>query len=178
MLFELFRTFLIIGAGSFGGGIAAVSLIIHEVVQARQWLTPDGMNEVIAIAQMTPGPIAINTATFVGFQVSGSMGSVAATSAVIAPALFILTVFVLLVKLHNHLTDGTNEQLGKRLKRSLRPGIFAMILFAVWSIGSNAVTDYITAAIAVTGLVVLLVFRKLHPVIVVLGAGAAGVLLL
>ncbi|MFW6362762.1 MAG: chromate transporter [Spirochaeta sp.] len=178
MLIELFSTFLIIGAGAFGGGIAAVSLIIHEIVQQRGWLTPSEMNEVIAISQMTPGPIAINTATFVGYRLAGIAGSTVATLAVVTPALISLTVFVLLIKLHRHITDGGNDQLGKRMKHSLKPGIFAMILFAVWSIGSNAIVDIRTAGIAAAGFAVLMIFRRLHPVLVVIAAGLAGILLL
>ena len=178
MLIELFRTFFLIGAGAFGGGIAAVSLIIHEVVQVRGWLTATQMNEVIAISQMTPGPIAINSGTFVGYQVGGVAGAVAATLGVITPPLLALTGFVLLVKLHSHITDGGNERVGDRIKHSLKPGIFAMIMFAVWSIGSNAVTDIATALIAAAGFLILLLVRRLHPVMVVLAAGLAGILVL
>lgn len=178
MILELFHTFLIIGAGAFGGGIAAVSLIIHEVVQKQGWLTAAQMNEVIAIAQMTPGPIAINSATFVGYRIGGIPGAAAATLAVITPAILALSVFVLLLKLHAHVTDGGNDRLGNRIKHSLKPGIFAMILFAVWSIGSSAVTGLRTGAITAIGFFLLLVFRKLHPVVIVFAAGAAGVFFL
>ncbi|AFG38606.1 chromate transporter [Spirochaeta africana] len=178
MLFELFQTFFVIGAGAFGGGIAAVSLIIHEVVQARGWLTPAEMNEVIAISQMTPGPIAINSGTFVGYRVAGVPGAAAATLGVITPPLLALTAFVLLVKLHAHFTDGGNDQVGDRIKHSLKPGIFAMILFAVWSIGSSAISGFVTGGIALAGFALLISFRRLHPVLVVLAAGLAGVILL
>lgn len=177
-MLELYAVFFIIGAGSFGGGMTAVSLVIHEVVQKRAWLTAAEMNEVIAISQMTPGPIAINSATFVGYRLAGVAGAFTATLAVISPAIIVLAVFVLLIKLHTHLTDGNNEELGKRIKHSLRPGILAMILFAVWSIGSSAIVSWQTGLIAAGGLAVLLKFRTLHPVAVVIAGGVLGLVFL
>lgn len=86
----LLTTFLKIGAFTFGGGYAMIPLIQREVVEHRRWLTQEDLLEVIAIAESTPGPIAINAATFVGVRVAGVAGACAATLGVVLPSFFIM----------------------------------------------------------------------------------------
>ena len=79
---ELFSTFFKIGLFTFGGGYAMLSLIHNEIVVQRSWLTSEQLTDIIAVSQVTPGPIAINSATYVGYAITGSMwGSVTATIA-------------------------------------------------------------------------------------------------
>ena len=178
MLIELALVFIVIGAAAFGGGITALSLIIHEVVQKQQWLSPDQMKSIVTISQMTPGPIGLNSATFTGFTVSGIAGSVIATLSLVLPGLLGIVLFRLLVKLHTRITDGNNGHLGKKLTDSLKPGIFALIVFAVWTIGSTAIHGAFTAIIAGLAFVVILVLPKMHPLVVIIVSGLAGVIFL
>jgi chromate transporter len=86
ILFELFITFLKIGAVMFGGGYAMIPILRYEVVVRHQWLSENEFLDLIAIAESTPGPIAINSATYIGYKIGGLMGSVIASVAVVLPA--------------------------------------------------------------------------------------------
>lgn len=92
-IWELFVVFLKLGAFTFGGGYAMVSLVHHEVVEEKKWITDDEMLDMVAIAEATPGVIAVNTATFVGYKIGGLMGSIAATlGTVVAPFIIIVLI--------------------------------------------------------------------------------------
>ena len=83
---QLFLSFLQIGAFSFGGGYAAMPLIQEQVVLQHSWLTMDSFSNLVTIAEMTPGPIAVNAATFVGTQIAGIPGAIVATLGCILPS--------------------------------------------------------------------------------------------
>ena len=89
---ELFYTFFKIGLFGFGGGYAMLSLIQYEVVEAHQWLSAGEFTDIVAISQVTPGPIAINSATYIGYQATGGtvLGSFIATFAVCLPSIIIM----------------------------------------------------------------------------------------
>ena len=89
-LAQLFVSYLKIGFFGFGGGYAMLSLIHSEVVVNHEWLTNGEFSDIVAISQMTPGPIAINSATYIGYEVAGIWGSVVATVAVSLPALTLM----------------------------------------------------------------------------------------
>ena len=89
---QLFLSFLQIGAFSFGGGYAAMPLIQEQVITRHAWLTMDSFANLVTIAEMTPGPIAINAATFVGTQIAGFPGALAATIGCILPSCIFVTV--------------------------------------------------------------------------------------
>ena len=91
MVFQLFLTFLKIGAFTFGGGYAMIPLIEREVCTNKKWLESKDILEVVAIAETTPGPIAINAATFVGYKKAGFIGALAATLGVVLPSFFIIS---------------------------------------------------------------------------------------
>ena len=90
LLFDLFLTFAKIGLFTFGGGYAMISLIENFCVDKKQWITHDEMMNVTVIAESTPGPIAINCATFVGYKQKGLMGAVTATAGMVLPSFFII----------------------------------------------------------------------------------------
>ena len=90
-LLELFLCFLKIGAFTFGGGYAMISVIDHACVERKKWITHDEMMDITVVAESTPGPLAVNTATFVGYRVGGVLGSFLATGAVILPSLVIIS---------------------------------------------------------------------------------------
>ncbi len=92
LLFELFLTFAKIGAFTFGGGYAMISLIEHTCVSEKQWITHDEMMNVTVIAESTPGPIAINCATYVGYKQKGLAGAIATTVGVVLPSFVIILV--------------------------------------------------------------------------------------
>ena len=91
ILVSLFISFVIIGALSFGGGYAALPLIQNQIVSMHHWLSAEEFNHLITISQMTPGPIAINSATFVGLKLDGLAGAVTATLGCVLPSCIIVT---------------------------------------------------------------------------------------
>lgn len=95
MLFELFLTFAKIGLFTFGGGYAMIAQIKETVVEQKKWLDEEELMEIITVAESTPGPIAINMATYVGYKRKGFLGSVMATLGVVVPSLIILYVISL-----------------------------------------------------------------------------------
>lgn len=90
LLLDLFATFTKIGVFTFGGGYAMIAMIEHACVERKKWITHDEMMDVTVIAESTPGPIAINAATFVGYKQSGFAGAVAATLGIVLPSFLII----------------------------------------------------------------------------------------
>jgi chromate transporter len=89
-ILELFLTFLKIGAFTFGGGYAMIPLIQREIVHKRHWIEDSDILDIIAIAESTPGPIAVNSATFVGYHIAGFQGALFATCGVVLPSFLII----------------------------------------------------------------------------------------
>jgi chromate transporter len=170
LLFQLFLSFFKIGAFSFGGGYAMIPLISTEVVDVRQWLSMGEFVDVIALSQATPGPIAINSATYVGYKVSGFWGSVAATLGVVTPSLVIMLILGFLFYRYRGLP------LVKDIFKGIRPVVVVLVAAAAWSVVPSTLTGVIPGAVAAVSAVLILRFRK-DPVMVLLAAGALGLIL-
>jgi len=168
-LLKLFLAFLRIGAFSFGGGYAVLALIQKEVIQNTHWISAQEFTDIVAIAEMTPGPIAVNSSTFVGFKVGSFAGSAAATlGVVLVPILVTLTVSVYFNKF-KHL-----KQVSWILK-GIRPAVLGLIAAACISIGKVSIVDFKGVIIA------LLVFAgvykfKINPILAIFISGGLGVL--
>ena len=121
---QLFISFLQIGMFSFGGGYAAMPLIQGQVVTLHHWLSMEEFTDLITISQMTPGPIAVNSATFVGIKIAGIPGAIVATFGCILPSCVIVT---LLAKLY---LKYRNMGMLQGILGSLRPAVVAMIASA------------------------------------------------
>ena len=121
---QLFLSFLQIGAFSFGGGYAAMPLIQSQIVSQHGWLNMGEFTDLITISQMTPGPIAVNSATFVGIKIAGIPGAVVATAGCILPSCIIVT---LLAKLY---LKYRNMMMLQGILNSLRPAVVSMIASA------------------------------------------------
>jgi chromate transporter len=164
-LISLFLSFIIIGIGAYGGGLVTIPLIQHEIVSERNWLRLDELGQLFAIAQMTPGPIAINA-------VNGYCGAFTATSAVILPSILILlflTHFIDRVKNNAHFI---------RFRHGLEIGVISLILFAVWSYGSVTLKSLLDLVIFIPAFAVLVITEgRLHPVLVIFGCGILGILI-
>ena len=124
MLLQLFLSFLQIGLFSVGGGYAAIPLIQSQTVDLHHWLTAEQFLDLAAIAEMTPGPIAINAATFVGLTVAGLPGAVAATFGCVLPSLVIVSLLAYVYRKYRELP------LLQSVLGSLRPAVVALILAA------------------------------------------------
>lgn len=170
---RLFLSFIQIGLFSFGGGYAAMPLIQSQVVDQNKWLTMTEFTDLITISQMTPGPIAVNAATFVGIKIAGFGGALAATTGCVLPSCVIV---LILAKLYFKYRNMTVMQ---DVLKSLRPAVVAMIASAGVSVlitafwGSEVVLSATNWALIIifTVCVILLRKTKLNPVWVMLLAG-------
>ena len=129
---ELFLSFLQIGLFSFGGGYAAMPLIQGQVVNGHHWLSMTEFTDLITISQMTPGPIAVNSATFVGIRIAGIPGALAATLGCILPSCLIVTLIA------SFYLKYRNLSIFQSVLATLRPAVVAMIAAAGVSILTTA----------------------------------------
>mgnify|MGYP001321626174 CR=1 FL=1 len=174
---KLFLSFIQIGLFSIGGGYAALPLIQNQVVDVHGWLTLSEFVDVISIAEMTPGPIAVNSATFVGIKIAGIVGAVVATAGCILPSCVIVLSLAFLYQKYKKMT------LMQGVLSGLRPAVVALIasagatilLLALFDSDSIALSDvdWMNVAIIAAGIVVLRVFDP-NPIWVIGGAGAVG----
>ena len=169
---ELFGAFFLIGIAAYGGGVAAITLIEHELVITRNWFTAVEMSELIAVSQMTPGPIAINTATFLGYRMGGVSGAFVSTLAVITPSVLLCTLIVLFFLFLKR------AGLLERIHSAVAPAVLGLILAAVIIYFRSAVTDFSGLGIAVVTFSALFFKRtRMHPVFLIFLGGLAGVVL-
>lgn len=168
---QLFLSFFKIGLFGFGGGYAIISLIQHEI-ERYGWMSQQEFTDIIAISQMTPGPIGINSATYVGYTASGSvLGSVVATFAIILPSFIImLTLCKLYLKLQN------NRYIEAALS-GLRPTVIGLIAAAALLLmNKDNFIDY-KSFLLFGGVFVGTFFFKLHPILLIVLSGIAGYLI-
>lgn len=168
VVFQLFAAFFTIGCFAFGGGYAVLSFLQQEVVR-RGWMTPERFVDFVAISQSTPGPIALNMATFVGYQVGGVPGALAATLAVALPGMILMVIFALFLF---HFYERPAAQ---AVFRGLRPAVVGLVGAAAWQIGQVAFVSGGTVAIAAASLLCLAKWN-VNPAWVVLGSAVAGIL--
>ena len=125
-LWKVFATFFKIGAFTFGGGYAMIPLIQKEAAEKHGWVTEEDILDIIAIAESTPGPIAINSATFVGYRACGVLGSVAATLGVVLPS------FVLIFAISFVLRQFQALKAVQYAFQGIRAGVLALLCKALW----------------------------------------------
>lgn len=165
-LLQLFVSFFTIGLFSFGGGYAVLSFLQQEV-ERRGWMAPERFVDLIAISQSTPGPIAINMATFVGYQVGAVPGALVATLAVSLPGMGLMILFALFFF---HFYERPAAQ---AMFRGLRPAVVGLIAAAAWQIGVVSIVN--GRALAITAVCCVLIAKwKFHPIPLVVGSAIAG----
>ena len=176
---ELFLSFLQVGAFSFGGGYAAMPLIQHQVVELHGWLSLGEFTDLVTISQMTPGPIAINSATFVGTKIAGVGGAVVATLGCILPSCILVTLIAWVYLKYRSM------RLLQGVLKTLRPAVVAMIAAAGMLIIVSAFfgegnpvslnTFHAAEAVIFAGALVLLRWKKMNPILVMVLCGVAQV---
>lgn len=179
-LLKLFWSFIQVGLFSMGGGYAAIPLIQAQAVEQNGWLTMSEFSDLIAIAEMTPGPIAINSATFVGMQVGGIAGALIATAGFLLPSCIIVTIFAVLFFKYKSL------KVVQGILSGLRPAVVALIASAALTLLLLAFfgeqpyafehTDYIAVGLSVIAVLILRKFKP-SPIFVMAGCGIVGMLL-
>lgn len=170
IIFDLFFTFLKLGAFSFGGGYAMLPLIQEEVIQVHSWLTSTEFIDILAISEMTPGPIAINSATFIGYKVSGVWGSVVATLGVTLPSFIVMSI------IFHFVYKFKNSPYLAWVFEGIRPVVLGLIASAAFTVAQSSFVDIKSIFIAI-GIFYIVTFRKFNPILAIVLAGSLGILL-
>ena len=178
-LLTLFLSFLKIGAFTFGGGYAMLPLIRDEAI-ARGWLTDAELVDFMAVSESTPGPIAVNLATFVGCRVGGVAGAACATMGVVLPS------FVVILLIAAFYEKYKKARFVQGVMTGLKPAVAAMIASAALSVGAAAlfpagfsaerlVSPAFLCALAIFIAATVCVFKKAHPILVICVSAALGI---
>lgn len=170
---QLFFSYLKIGFFGFGGGYAMLSLIHNEIVVQHAWLTNEEFTNIVAISQMTPGPIAINSATYVGYTVAGFWGSVVATISVCLPA---LTIMILITRFFLRLKDNLYM---KSAVAFMRPVVIGMILAGALLLifpSDKEGASFIDAwSWILFGIALAASYKKVNPILLIILSAMAGI---
>ncbi|MHB0857571.1 MAG: chromate transporter [Anaerolineae bacterium] len=169
LLLDLFLVFLQVGAFSFGGGYAMIPLVQEKVIRDHQWMSPQEFLDIVAVAQVTPGSIAVNAATYVGYRIAGVSGALVATLGVVLPSFVIILILALIF------TRFQRSKIVQDAFALIRPAVLALIASAGLLLAGDAIVDWPGVLIAVV-VFALIAFQKAHPIVVIVAAGVAGAL--
>jgi chromate transporter len=176
---ELFLTFLKIGAFTFGGGYAMLPFMQQEVL-TNNWMNEEQLLNFIAVAESTPGPVAINMATYIGVQTGGIFGAICATLGVVLPS------FVVILLVARFYTKYKNSFVVKGCLSGMRPIVVGLIAAAIISLGcgvffpsgiSLSAFDFqFFSSLIIFSAVVVLALKKVNPIYLIIGSAALGIL--
>ncbi len=174
-LFDLFFTFMKIGAVSFGGGYAMLPVLTREFCDKRNWITDTELNDYFAIGQVTPGIIAVNVATFIGNKRKGFLGGIVATLGLVAAPVFIITLIAAL------LTNFAEFEVVKHAFAGIRVCVCVLILSAILRLWKKSMPD-IPALVICLVLFLISAFKgalpiDISPVILVVVSAVAGIII-
>ncbi len=169
ILLNLYFVFLKIGLFTIGGGYAMIPLIEAEVITGNHWLTSTEFLDIIAIAEMTPGSVSINAATFIGYRVAGLAGALVASLGAITPSLILLLLFSkILLRL-------IQKPGAETFLKGLRSAMVSLILLAAYALGLTAIYDLPSVLIFITILTASLLF-KISPIYYIAAGAVMGLL--
>ena len=166
---KLFNTFFKIGAFTFGGGYAMIPLIQKEIVENKKWISDDDILEIIAISESTPGPIAINTATFVGYKTCGFWGSFFSTLGVVLPS------FVIISAISGILAEFQNYTAVKYAFYGIRAAVLALLIKAVITMYKKSPKGIISYIIMAAALITT-AFLNIPVLAVIIGCALIGLI--
>lgn len=166
-VFQLFITFIKIGAFTFGGGYAMVPLIQRETVEKKKWINDDDILEIVAIAESTPGPIAVNSATFVGYKTAGVLGAAAATIGVVLPS-FTIIYFISFV-----IDKFENNTAVKYAFSGIRAGVLALIIKALWTMSKKSAKNIISFIL--TAFAFIFAALNINVIYIILACAVTGI---
>lgn len=169
-LYSLYGIFLKIGLFTIGGGYAMIPLMEREIITNHGWLTAAEFLDIIAVAEVTPGPLAINAATFIGYRLGGLGGALLATLGVVTPSLVILLLF------GSFLTRVILDPRAGRFLKGLRPALIALISLAVVTLGRAALIDLTTTLIAAGVFFTGIIYHRLNPLYLIAIGALLGLL--
>lgn len=167
---DIFSTFFMIGLTTFGGGYGMLAVMRHKLVEEKKWLTIEEMMEVLAVSESSPGPFAVNAATFIGYKREKFWGSFVATLGVVLPSLMISIILGIIL-----LTTGENKILHSALK-GISAGISSVILVAFLSLSRKQRFTFFNTIIFLTS-IALVFFNVLSIIYIILIGAALGIIL-
>ena len=167
---DLFLVFAKIGVMTFGGGYAMLPMLVRELIDNRGWTTNEELMDYFAVAQCTPGVIAVNTATFIGYKLYGNLGGIVATLGVVFPSLVIITTIA------GVLTNFADIPAVKHAFAGVRVCVCVLIFNAVVKLWKGAIKDK-TALVLFVVIFLLSVFLDVSPVVYVIACAVAGIFL-
>lgn len=171
---ELFRVFFLIGAFTFGGGYAMIAMVQQQVVD-RGWMTAEALIDFIAIAESTPGPIAVNLATFVGARMGGVPGALCATLGVVLPS------FAVILIVARCYVAFQRSKWVQGIMSGLKPAVVGLIASALVTIAlavfvPGEAANWLWAAVVAAMLLLSLRFPKVHPIVMICLCAVIGIL--
>ena len=164
---DLFLTFAKVGVCTFGGGYAMLPILQREVVEKKGWAADEELTDYFAVGQCTPGIIAVNTATFIGYKYKGVLGGILSTLGLVFPSLVIITVIAAC------LSNFAEYAVVRHALAGINAAVVALIAASVVKLGKSNLKDAVSVCIFLAGLV-LAFFLKLSPVILIVCAGVVG----
>jgi chromate transporter len=167
---ELFWSFFKLSPVSFGGGFAMIPILESEIVQKRQWIEKEKIVDIFSLAQSAPGAIAVNSAIFVGYQVAGIYGAIAAMLGMVIP-----TFIIILIMASIFITFQENHHIAAVLD-GIRPVIVALIASAAYRMKSEALVDKFCYIVCIVCILVLM-FSSINIVWVIIGGALSGFLI-
>lgn len=169
ILIRLYLAFLKIGTFSFGGGYAMLPFMQKEIVENNAWISMSEFSDIIGISQMTPGPVAINSATFVGYKVGGIIGSAIATIGVVT------TSFILVSIISKVLNKFKESIVVRSMLAGMRPILIALIIYAFIDLAKESYVDFKSIIITII-IGIILLSKKVHPILVIVIAAILGLI--
>lgn len=166
-LFDLFWTFFRIGGLTFGGGYAMLPIIQKEIVEQRDWATNEDIIDYYAVGQCTPGVIAVNTATFIGYRLKGIKGAIIATLGVVFPSLIII------IAIASFLQNLSSLTIVQHAFSGIRIAVVALIITTIIKLWKSSVKDWLGIIIAISAFMCTSLFN-FSPIYVVMSAGILG----
>ena len=166
-LLELFLTFMKIGGFTFGGGHAMIPMIQKEAVENKKWVTDDDILEIIAIAESTPGPVAINSATFVGYRTAGVLGAAFATFGVVLPSFLIILAIAYLLNSFMEIRAVQYAFMG------INAGVLALLFKALWNMYKKSPKGWVSYVVMGASFL-LTAILKVNLFIVIAGCALFG----
>jgi chromate transporter len=169
-LLELFRVFVIIGATAFGGGYTIIPVLERDIIKKRSWITMDEVLDFYTIAQITPGVIAVNIATFTGYKRKGVLGGIAATIGLILPGVCLMLFISIFIK------RFAENPVVQHAFTGIRIAVCALILSTTIKLIKSFFRDYRAIIIFIIAFALSVLFY-ISPVFIILGAGFTGMFL-
>lgn len=169
MLWQLFKTFFLIGAFTFGGGVAMIPIIEKEVVDKNRWLTEEEFLDALAVTQSSPGVLAANMSTYIGHKIRGFPGAVVSCVGAVLPSFLIITIiFTFFMGFRDH-------PIADKLFLGIRPAVAALIGSAVFSLARKTHMT-IAKGLIIAATALLVGWFGLNPILFLVGGGAGSVL--